>query len=98
MAGGTIEACTLRDQFLEFHQQNPNVYTELVLLARRAKRAGYRPGIGGLFEVLRWRHGLATKGDPFKLNNNHRAHYARMIMAREADLAGFFELRELRSI
>ena len=35
-----------------------------------------------------------TTPDPvFKLNNNHRAFYARLLMAQEAELEGFFEVR-----
>ena len=30
----------------------------------------------------------------FKLNNNFTAHYARLLMAQEPDLEGFFETRE----
>jgi hypothetical protein len=85
-------------EFAEFHAANPHVYDELVMLARRARRAGTtRLGIGMLFEVLRWRHALRTRGDDFKLNNNYRSRYARMLMDREPDLNGVFEIRELRA-
>lgn len=40
---------------------------------------------------------MRTHGDEFKLNNNFRSHYARALMQRERELAGFFELRRLRS-
>jgi hypothetical protein len=48
-----------------------------------------------LFEVLRWRSGMRTGGDDFRLNNNYHALFARLIMQNEPDLAGLFELREL---
>jgi len=87
---------TIREAFDRFHAQNPHVYAEIVMLARRARRSGAeRIGIGMLFEVLRWRHTLRTGGDDFKLNNNYRSYYARVIMAKEPDLAGMFELRKL---
>jgi hypothetical protein len=80
--------------FRQFHAANPHVYVHLVRLARRARRSGAtRVGIGQLFEVLRWRVLLSTTDPDFKLNNNYRAHYARLIMEREADLRGIFELR-----
>ena len=90
---------TIADAFDEFHANNPQVFEELRRLALRAVRSGHhQAGIGQLFEVLRWRHGLRTKGGgEFKLNNNFRAHYARALMQRERELAGFFELRRLRS-
>jgi hypothetical protein len=89
----------LAAEFLAFHEANPKVYEELVKLARQAKAKGRTTiGIGMLWEVLRWHFWLETKGDDeFKLNNNHRSRYARLIMGLEVDLAGVFVTRELRS-
>ena len=87
---------TIRESFIRFHNDNQHVYHELVMLARRGKRAGStKLGIKMLFEVLRWRHTLRTGGDDFKLNNNYHSYYARLIMAREPDLFGIFQLRKL---
>jgi hypothetical protein len=95
---GPPDELTIEEAFLLFHERNPHVYAELVELARRAARRGVtRLGIGMLFEVLRWRHSLRTGGDPFKLNNNYRSYYARLIMLRERDLAGIFETRRLHA-
>lgn len=90
----------IEEAFWKWHAQNPQVYSELVSLARRLRDRGHRKvGIGMLFEVLRWRHAMRTTGDAdgFKLNNNYRALYARLIMEQEDDLAGMFELRALGS-
>lgn len=88
---------TLQERFLEFHQANPHVYAELVKLARRWRKAGNtHGGISMFFEVLRYRRGLLTESrDDFKLNNNWRSRYARLIMVQEDDLSGFFDVREL---
>ena len=93
---GPSDACeTITAAFRAFHRANPGVYVALVAMARDLKRRGHSTyGIGGMFEVLRWHHALATVGDDFKLNNNHRALYAREIMQNEPDLEGFFQLRE----
>lgn len=86
----------IRDAFWRFHQENPQVYVELVRLARRLRdRGSSRLSINMLFEVLRYRWALRTRGDIFKLNNNYRSYYARMIMRREPDLRDAFELRRL---
>lgn len=88
----------LDTEFLAFHAANPHIYDALVVLARRAKAAGRkRAGIGMLWEVLRWDIFIRTTGTEYKLNNNLRSRYARLIMHREADLAGFFETRVLTS-
>lgn len=92
------ERPSLEARFAAYHEANPQVYRELVKLARRGvERGRKRLGISQLFEVLRW-NTMMTTDDPdgFKLNNDYRAGYARLIMEREADLAGVFEMRRSR--
>lgn len=84
--------------FWGFHYENPGIYDELVALARDLRDRGYtKLGIGMLFEVLRWRRMKLTVASEhaFKLNNNFRAYYARLIMEREPDLDGAFDTRRL---
>lgn len=91
-------AAASEEAFKAFHAENPHVYRALVELARAAKEKGAQEvGIGMLWEVLRWRLFFETSDAHFKLNNNHRSRYARLIMAQEQDLAGIFETRELTS-
>lgn len=82
--------------FNEFHAEHPEVYRQLVRLAREWRSHGHaKLGIATLFEKLRWEwhvSGLEDK-DGFKLNNNYRALYARKIMADNPDLDGLFEIR-----
>ena len=89
---------SLEAAFDEFHRRNPWVYDALVRLARDLRSRGReRVGIGMLFEVLRWQWALATTdaSSDFRLNNNYRSRYARLIMDNEADLDGMFETRKL---
>lgn len=88
---------TIADKFHAFHEANPHVYKSLVRLARRykARQHSRKLGISMLFELLRWDHMMTTTGDAeFKLNNNFRAYYARLIMDAEDDLRGIFNVRE----
>jgi len=84
--------------FLKFHKENPHVYTILVSLARRylARYPGRKLGIGMLYEVCRWTEimGDTSSTDGFKLNNNPREFYVRLIEKQEADLVGVFTTRE----
>lgn len=91
-------ASKLERAFQEFHAQNPQVYATLKRLAVRAKQQGQtRTGIGMLWEVMRWELTVETRsGDNFRLNNNHRSRYARLLMEQEPELAGIFATRELR--
>lgn len=93
--GGTIQ-----EQFESFDALNPWVYDHLVELALGLRRRGRdRIGIGMLYEVLRWQYFMTTT-DPasdFKLNNNYRSRYARLIMVQEIELVDAFEIRELKA-
>lgn len=88
----------LEQAFLKFHTENPRVYALLTKLARQAQGRGFdNYGIGALFEVARWQTNVETEeADGFKLNNNHRAYYARLIEEQEPDLAGFFRMRAVK--
>jgi hypothetical protein len=86
---------TLDQQFEQFHAANPHVYDALRRLALDAARRGRRFGIGMLFEVLRYEYGIRTsdQSSEFKLNNNYRSFYSRLLMEREPELDGYFETR-----
>jgi len=85
--------------FVKFHADHPEVYSELLELARGIlKRRRNRWSISSLFEVLRWQrlvnHQTDESLDPFKLCNNYRAFYARLLMLQEPELEDFFNCRE----
>lgn len=89
-------AGTIAAEFLEFHKKNPQVYDRLVEQALRLKGHDVEEcGISLLFERLRWLYLIQTKGDNFKLNNNYRSEYARLIMKQVPELKGFFKTRTL---
>jgi hypothetical protein len=84
--------------FAQFHRDNPQVYEKLVFLAYKVRATGREKyGVGSLFERLRWHYHIEMnkRDDEFKLNNNFRSRYARMIMQTEPDLVDFFNLRVL---
>lgn len=88
---------SLRQRFDTFHAANPWVADHLERLAAEAVRDGAtRLGIGALYEVLRWQHRRATRGDTFRLNNNHRAFYARLLIDRHPEWERLFETRRQR--
>ena len=94
LADGTIDP--IERDFLEFHRTNPAVFRQLVSIAREVKRSGLdRGSISLVFETLRYR-AITTTGRDYKLNNNHRSRYARLIMDTHLDLAGWFKVRDLR--
>lgn len=85
---------TPAERFLEFHNSNCHVYVALRKLALDLVDRGHsRIAIAQLFEVLRWQHAMRTTDPDFKLNNDFRAPYARMLAANEPLLANVFETR-----
>jgi len=91
---------TIQERFEAFHEANGHVYAAYRTLALQMARAGVRRyGISGLTEILRWQFAMATKdGDGFKISNDFRSRYARLLMQNEPELQGFFELRTLREM
>lgn len=92
------ERSKLERAFWVFHGTHPEVYDTLVNLARRWKKRHNtrRIGIATVFETARYTIDIERDADGLKLNNNHRAYYARLIMDRESDLSHIFALRQQR--
>jgi hypothetical protein len=88
----------LETAFWLFHDSNPKVYTLLVKFAhewREARGDKARLGMKALFERVRWETSLQTNDEfKFKLNNNHTAFYARLLMESRSELKGLFKLRK----
>lgn len=86
---------TMAERFEAFHAGNPHIYDILVRLARQwIRQTGRRRlGIAALWERMRWELSVSTTDETPKLNNDHKAFYARLIMAQEPDLADLFETR-----
>lgn len=86
---------TTAQKFEQFHAENGHVYTLLVQLARQWKSTTGREklGVAALYERARWEIAVRTNDPDFRLNNDYRSYYSRMIMIREPDLADLFELR-----
>lgn len=84
------------EKFTSFHENNPHVYDILVSLARKWVRKTHRDkvGIGMLYEIARWQVAMTTIDQDYKLCNDYRAYYARLIMAQEPDLSTIFNLRK----
>ena len=80
--------------FEQFHSDNPQVFSALVSMTRTLLGRGHRRiGMGMLFEVLRWEHYMKTNGEPFKLNNNYRAFYSRLIENHHPEWEGIYTKR-----
>jgi hypothetical protein len=81
--------------FFDWVESNWPIYLRFVALAKRAKRANLRRwSADAICHVLRWETALRERSDSgFKINNNRTAGLARLAMALEPDLKGFFVVR-----
>jgi hypothetical protein len=88
------------DEFIANHQERPEIYDDICAELRRMKNQfGLKHvGIAFIWERLRYLYVIEKRrGDDFKLNNNFKGAYARVVMHNEPDLDGFITLRDLRS-
>ena len=98
MADDTIQA-----KFEEFHAAHPEVYGKVVELAwtLKAQREAGRckwVSIGAIWERLRSDWLFAGRdSEGYKLNNNYRSRYARLLIADFPEFAAIIETRELQS-
>lgn len=91
------EALTMPERFEVWLAKNPHVYDTIVTLARRFVNAtGKRKlGMQRLVEIARWDYEIATRGaEDFDINNSFTPYLARLVMIREEDLDGAFDLRK----
>lgn len=81
--------------FIEFHNRNRHILRLYVRFARELQHAGHkRASIALITERIRWEHAVEVNyTDEFKINNNFRAHYAR-ILNKMPEFAGMFATRK----
>lgn len=80
--------------FWLYHEANPHVYELFKKFSRQLKLAGRKHyGVGAIIERIRWHFAVESSGDEFKINNNYRSCYARLLMIEDQAFNDFFELR-----
>lgn len=85
---------TLKDNWRKFHNENPEIYELVERFTFDAIRAGRKNfSINAIFERIRWFTSIETRGDSFKLSNNHRPYYARHFMEMNPKYKGFFRIK-----
>ena len=83
--------------FYEWAKLNPDVINLALKFAREARRSGrQRYSIKTIVERIRWHTTVETRGDDFKINNNHAGYLVRLLIRLDPSLDGFFELRAMK--
>ena len=82
------------DNFRKFHRNNPIVFDRVVKYTKMLMESGKKHyNIETILGVIRYNIDVDTVGDQFKINNNYKPFYARMLMAYMGNF-GFFQLRD----
>lgn len=82
--------------FWKYHEENPKVFKLFEQFANQLRSAGRKHyGVGSITERIRWHFAVETTGDEFKINNNYRSCYARLLILKDPTFEGFFELRRM---
>lgn len=93
-------APTYAEAAANFARANPWLMERFAEQARRRKALGRKVSMKNLIERARWDwedQVAADSSSQWKLNNNWTAYLARIVMATNPDLAGFFSTREVSS-
>lgn len=95
----TVPDQTLQEAFEAYHAANPWVLTAFErLTADWVAKGNTRLGIAMLTEIIRWRYGREiVSADVFRINNNHRSRYVRLLLDRHPEWTDVFVIRTLRS-
>lgn len=88
----------IEKQFQKFHKDNPHILKLILKFIRKVRRTGRETySINAIFERIRWHVEIETNGDDFKMNNNYRSRYVRLIERKYPRYRGFFKTRKLSS-
>jgi len=82
-------------RFWRFHSANPRVYVLFCEYAQMLIERGFSHySSDAILHRIRWHYTVETKAeDPFKLNDNHTAYYARLWLRDHPGHDNFFECR-----
>lgn len=81
------------EKFLQHHKENPHIYELFKRFSYEAKSRWSHFGAGAIFERMRWETDAHSADGQFKLNNNFRSCYARLLIEEESMFKDFFETR-----
>lgn len=86
-------AYPIYERFKVFHRNNPHIFAEIVRRAEAVRSAGAkRFGIAAIFESMRYDTAIRTLSQDYKLENNFKPYYARLLAVKYPELGELFVL------
>lgn len=93
-----LNGISIREAFLAFHKENPNLFKEFEKQAFRAINAGRKKiSSKAIINYIRWNHFIETTDTMFRVNDAFTALYARLFISLHPEHEDKFELRKLRT-
>lgn len=84
-----------RNDFEKFHAENPHIFDLFKKFAVYVRSKGYRNySAKVIFERIRWHVNVETSDKEFKINNNYKAYYTRLLEDVDPRFVGFFRKRQ----
>jgi hypothetical protein len=84
-------------RFAAYHAAHPTVFDEFERRSFKMRNAGRtRYSQWTIIQAIRWHHDLES-AEPFKINNDFIALYARLMIHEHPEFLGFFELRLMKT-
>jgi len=88
---------TQKQQWWEWHKENPHVYEMFERFALEAYNTGRENFSHWLImNRIRWETAIVTTGDDFKIRNDFIAYYARLFMVHHPQCRGFFRTKKMK--
>mgnify|MGYP006430919733 FL=1 len=88
---------TLKQQWWEWHKENPHVYALFERFTLRAISKGKtRLSAWLVVNRIRWETDVETSGDDFRISNDWIAFYARLFMALNPQYDGIFVTKKMK--
>ena len=85
---------TLKQIWWAYHKQNPKVYELFERFTFEVIDAGFKHySAMAIIQQIRWHTDVVTRGDNFKINNNHVPYYSRLFAHNHPQHADFFRFR-----
>ena len=84
----------LYKRFIEFHKENPVIYTMFCKFTFIAIQSGFKKfGSQMIIEKIRWETGVVARKSSFKISNDFAAFYSRLFMIQYPKYAEYFRIR-----
>ena len=85
-------------KFLDYNEDNPHIYAALKKMAKEFYDEGWRRGaVWWFFQPIRYGPGTTVdKATAYKISNDYFAYYARLLIARNTNYAGWIVVKRLK--